>query len=199
MTEPFSIDRDYDRENASEGKSRYTAYVRQAIFDPWTDDQAVELAVFAWRQATTPVMSPGYVRRHPRISAARLERSEWDGSLLACVDLVMPQPKHLCYLRSDDERGHWRDWPREHSFFSDADIWLEPSGEELARSPYLLCTASLRFMVPSSRLPQPPERWRDRGPFDPAELTDTCRQAIGLLVREMSTIVGPVIDRIEAS
>src|SRR6266498_6098900 len=66
----FWVDRDYDRENASDGLSRYGAYLRDASFEPWTDhDQAVEWAVFAWRRATGPVMSPGYVRYHPRVVA----------------------------------------------------------------------------------------------------------------------------------
>ena len=50
MTSPthpaFWVDRDYDREHASDGNSRYGAYLRDATFEPWTDhDQAVEWAV----------------------------------------------------------------------------------------------------------------------------------------------------------
>jgi hypothetical protein len=74
--EPFWIDCEYDRDNASDGVSRYGAYIRQARFEPWTDnDHAVELAEFAWRQATGPVMAPGYVRRHGRILSAHIARS----------------------------------------------------------------------------------------------------------------------------
>ena len=92
----FWVDRDHDREHASDGISRYGAYLRDAAFEPWTDhDQAVEWAVFAWRRATGPVMSPGYVRYHPRVLAARLERSGWDGSLVAGVDLVSAWPEQL--------------------------------------------------------------------------------------------------------
>ena len=92
----FWVDRDYDREYASDGISRYGAYLRDATFEPWTDDdQAVEWAVFAWRRATGPVMSPGYVRYHPRVLAARLERSGWDGSLVAGVTLVSAWPEQL--------------------------------------------------------------------------------------------------------
>ena len=92
----FWVDRDHDREHASNGVSRYGAYLRDAVFEPWTDhDQTVEWAVFAWRRATGPVMSPGYVRYHPRVLAARLERSGWDGSLVAGVDLVSTWPEEL--------------------------------------------------------------------------------------------------------
>lgn len=188
-SDPFWIDDEYDRENASDGTSRYGAYVRQAVFEPWADeDQPVELAVFAWRQATTPVMSPGYVRRHPRILAAQLERSDWDGSLLAMVNLVTAQPGPLQYLRCDDERGMWQDWPHEWSFASDRDIWHEPASEDLARSPYLLCSASLRFAVPSARLPEPA-----------ADLVSACQASVAEIVRQLNAIIRPVLDRIEGS
>ena len=92
----FWVDRDYDRSHASDGISRYGAYLRDAAFEPWTDqDRAVEWAVFAWERATGPVMSPAYVRYHPRVLGARLERSGWDGSLVAGVTLVSAWPEQL--------------------------------------------------------------------------------------------------------
>ena len=57
---PFWVDRYYDCAHASDGISRYGSYLRDATFEPWTDnDHAVEWAAFAWRRATSPVMSPG--------------------------------------------------------------------------------------------------------------------------------------------
>jgi hypothetical protein len=85
----FWVDHDHDRGHASDGISRYGAYLRDATFEPWTDhDQAVEWAAFAWRRATGPVMSPSYVRYHPRVRGAQLERSGWDGNLAAAVTLI---------------------------------------------------------------------------------------------------------------
>jgi hypothetical protein len=188
----FWIDAEYDQEYASDGISRYGAYVRQAKFEPWTDDDRhVELAIFAWEQATTPVMSPGYVRRHPRIRRAGLERSDWDGSLLAMVDLVVPQPRGLRYLRSDDDRGHWRDWPRVQQF-DGGDVWYEPGGNELARDSYLLCTTSLRFTVPSVGLAKAPEH--ASAPL----LVAQCRDTVAVLVRQLNAIVGPVLRAVES-
>jgi hypothetical protein len=92
----FWVDRDYDRAHASDDVSRYGAYLRDAAFEPWTDnDQAVEWAAFAWRRATGPVMSPGYARYHPRVLAAQLERSSWDGSLAAAVALISSWPEDI--------------------------------------------------------------------------------------------------------
>jgi hypothetical protein len=102
-------------------------------------------------------------RWDPTIKLARLERSRWGGELLAIVDLVMPQPPALRHLRAGDERGHWRDWPTAPAF-SGEDVWYEPGGDEVARSPFLLCSARLRFAVPSAGLLRPrpdvaAERW----------------------------------------
>lgn len=186
---PFWIDREYDRENASDGVSRYGFYVRAASFESWTDDdRAVELAVFAWETATGPVMAPAYVRKHRRVLSARLARSDWDGSLLARVELVIPQPKPLRWMRSDEDRGMWRDWPVDTSPFGTRDRFYEPDNDELARDPYLLATASLRFTVPSGDLPEPHPDGAD---------VDTCQQAVAVVVRNLNEIVGPVIQRIE--
>ena len=69
------IDPDYDRSQASDGQSRYGAYVRDhaRLFDPWQDapdgvtSDPVEFAVAAFRVATGPIMWPGFVRWHPRV------------------------------------------------------------------------------------------------------------------------------------
>ena len=199
--QPFWTDAEYDADHADcAGGSRYAAYVRDGNFEPWTDrDRHIELAAFAWRRATTPVMSPGYVRRHPRIATVQIERSDWDGSLVAMVDLLVPRPESLRHLSADGGRP-WRDWPSEYSFGAGRTLWYEPSGEDLASGPYLLCTASLRFTVPSGDLPQPPDtdlpnvRVRDA----PA-LAEACKQSVEVLVRKLNAIVGPVIDCIEGS
>src|SRR6266540_539516 len=71
------IDIDWDRSRASDGVSRYGAYLRThtELFEPWQDEDAHggvtpdagEFAVAAFRVATGPIMSPGYVRWHPRV------------------------------------------------------------------------------------------------------------------------------------
>ena len=184
------VDRDYDREHASDGISRYGAYLRDAAFEPWTDhDQAVEWAVFAWRRATGPVMSPGYVRYHPRVLAARLERSGWDGSLVAGVDLVSSWPAQLkaaaaSGLRLGGRDAHWQDWPAEYRG-GDTVSYYEPSEADVAARPYLLATVSLRFTVPSAELPEPPAT--------SAALLSAGRQAVAVVVAELNRIVGPVL------
>lgn len=189
---PFWIDRDYDRENASDGVSRYAAYVRQGTFQPWTDHfRAVELAEYAWRQATRPVMSPGYVRYHPRVLTARLARSDWDGSLLATVNLIAGQPPGLRGLPAPHSKDAcWRSWPSEYSF-AGPEVYYEPGGEDLARGAYLLTTISLQFTVPQTGLAQPPAQ-----PCM-ALLVSLCRDTVAALVPTLNTIVSPVLARID--
>jgi hypothetical protein len=186
----FWVDRDYDRFHASNGISRYGAYLRDATFEPWTDnDQAVEWAVFAWRRATGPVMSPGYVRYHPQVLGARLERSGWDGSLVVGVNLVSSWPEHLKTplvraLRLGDRDVYWQDWPTEY-LGGDTISYYEPSEADVAARPYLLATISLQVTVPSAALPEPPAA--------STALLSAGQQAVAVVVAELNRIVGPVL------
>ena len=174
----FWVDRDYDRAHASDGISRYGAYLRDVTFEPWTDqDQAVEWAAFAWRCASGPVMSPGYVRYHPRVLGARLERSGWDGSLAAVVTLVSSWPEQLTRalvrgVRLGGRDVYWQDWPAEYRG-GDAVSYYEPSETDVAARPYLLATISLQFTLPSAVLPEPP--------------------ATAVVVAELNGVVGAVL------
>jgi hypothetical protein len=186
----FRVDRDYDREYASDGVSRYGAYLRDAAVEPWTDhDQAVEWAVFAWRRATGPVMSPGYVRYHPRVLGARLERSGWDGSLVTGVTLVSAWPEQLTRalvrtVRLGDKEAYWQDWPTEYRG-GGTTCYYAPSEADVAARPYLLTTISLQFTVPSAALPQPPAT--------SAAVLSAGQQAVAVVVAELNRIVGPVL------
>jgi len=77
------IDHDHDRNNASDGVSRYGAYLRDHahLFDPWQEAPGevtrdpVEFAIAAFQVATGPIMAPGFVRRHGRVCDYRAGRS----------------------------------------------------------------------------------------------------------------------------
>jgi hypothetical protein len=185
----FWVDRGYDRERASDGISRYGAYLRDAAFEPWTDhDQVVEWAVFAWRRATSPVMSPGYVCYHPRVLSAQLERRSWDGNLAAGVTLVSSWPEQLKSalvrsVRLGDKESYWQDWPTEHRC---GDIhYYEPSEAHVAARPYLLTTVSLQFTVPSTALPEPP--------VTSAARLSAGQRAVAVIVAELNGVVSPVL------
>ena len=187
----FWVDRDYDREHASDGISRYGAYLRDAAFEPWTDnDQATEWAAFAWQRATGPVMSPGYVRYHPRVLGARLERSGWDGSLVAGVTLVSAWPEQLTAalaraVRLGGKDACWQDWPAER-LGGDSVSYHEPGEADVAARPYLLPTLSLQFTVPATALPRPPA--------SSTSLLSAGQQAVAVVVAELNRVVGPVLS-----
>jgi hypothetical protein len=188
----FWVDRDYDREHASDGISRYGVYLRDAAFEPWTDhDQAVEWAVFAWERATGPVMSPGYVRYHPRVLGARLERSGWDGSLAAGVSLVSAWPEQLTRalgraVRLGDREAYWQDWPAEYR--GGAACYYEPSEADIAARPYLLTTVGVHFTVRAAGLPDPPAASAAR--------LEAGRQAVAVVLAELNRVVGPVLGAV---
>jgi hypothetical protein len=186
----FWVDRDYDREHASDGISRFGAYLRDATFEPWTDcDQQVEWAVFTWRRATGPVMSPGYVRYHARVLAARLERSGWDGGLVADVTLVSAWPEQLTgalvkAVRLGGREAYWQEWPTEY-LGGEIFCYHEPGEADVAARPYMLTTLSLQFTVPSAALPQPPATSRG--------LLNAGQRAVTVVVAELNRIVSPVL------
>ncbi|MFG1858934.1 hypothetical protein ACGFJT_44365 [Actinomadura geliboluensis] len=190
-TLPFFIERTYDVEMASDGESRYGVYARQiAVGDPGPWDMAGEdgrhaFASMAWRAATGPVMSPGYVRYHPLISGANVFRSHWDGSLAATVELRTPPPAGLARMH------RWRSWPTESN--GDEYVPVSPSEQDVARrsdlsAGYALTTVTLAFALHDLALPDPPPT-----PDSPA-LAHTAAVAVGSLVGALNDVVTPVID-----
>lgn len=70
-TKAFTVDDGHDADMASDGNSRFGAYIRQrrTMFceDGHPVDDRVRFALTAWRIAQPPIMSPGYVRSHLRV------------------------------------------------------------------------------------------------------------------------------------
>ncbi len=123
--------------------------------------------------------------------AARLERSGWDGSLLAAVTLVSSWPEEIkaattSSLRLGDRDAHWQDWPAEDLGWSGTVGYFEPSDADIAARPYLVATVNLRFTVPSAALPAPPAT--------SASWLSTGQRAVGVVVAELNRIVGPILS-----
>jgi hypothetical protein len=185
--EAFWIERGYDRERAGDGVSRYAEQVRSnvAVFDgSWGDIAPVTFACAAWRLATTP--SPPYVRWHRRILSVACDRNPWDGSLTAHVLLVAPLPAQLTASREWWRDRGWRDWPQTFGQY------LEPSHQDLTRSPFLRTTLLIDAPIPLGALPPAPA-----GPSD--TLADTARLAVAALVKELNELLNPIIRRLETA
>ncbi|TMQ96812.1 hypothetical protein ETD83_20875 [Actinomadura soli] len=194
-TAPFWVDEDYDRQYASDGVSRYGAYVRDRLdgsfaecWDGMWDEPSTRLAEFAaaaWRTATGPVMTPGYVRLHSRVLGAQVERSNWDGSLLAVVSLVAPWPAELTGASGQRFNRCWRDWPTE--LRGDGYDFVHPTEKDVAESAFLQASLTLTYPVSVAVLPAAPF-----GPGDDVERR--AREAVHALAAALNDTVRPIMD-----
>jgi hypothetical protein len=178
------VDRGYDRAAASDGVSRYGAYLagHAGLFDPWgkasdgiTRDP-VEFAIAAFKVATGPIMSPGYIRWHGRVRDYGATWSEHDGRLVLSVTLATPSPVRLPW--------DWRGWEQDFH-----DHWWEPDD----RRPAGLARLELRWPVPTDRLPIP-DRPRRPGVPNLADATG----AVAVLVEQVNAACGLVLADLEA-
>jgi hypothetical protein len=178
------IDRDHDRASASDEVSRYGAYLADhaELFDPWGEAgpdrvtlDPVEYAIAAFRVATGPIMSPGYVRWHGRVQDHNATRSEHDDGLVLTVTLAVPSPLRLSWS--------WRGWERD--FY---DRYLEPDD----RHPTGLARLELRWPVGTDQLvtPAPPKV------AGVPNLRDATR-AVEALVASVNATAGPVLADLE--
>ncbi|MFI6296752.1 hypothetical protein ACIBEJ_34540 [Nonomuraea sp. NPDC050790] len=195
----FLIDADYDRDRASDGRSRYGYYVRDRAEQfreawDWDESRPARFAATAWRVATGPIMAPGYVRHHPRLLSAGVEVNDWDGSLVGTASLVTSWPQPLAASR-EWRTGDtwWRDWPTEALWGSDGVRYLDPSGQEISRGQhFLMASAALAFPLPTQSLPP-------LGSEPTADLVSLAHSYVEVLVAEMNRIVTPVLDTLERS
>lgn len=112
----FEPDEDYDRTHASNGVSRYGAYLvhyqHRFLDDDHLTLDAERFAAAAWLIAQPPVMTPGHVRAHPRVQATDV-RWDDDQRVAVCVDLAVSAPAEAAGLAypwrgwSRDRRGRW--------------------------------------------------------------------------------------------
>ncbi|RCW45134.1 hypothetical protein DFQ14_10398 [Halopolyspora algeriensis] len=96
----------YDRDHASDGESRYGAYLRRTLAaDGKPTSNPLEFAAAAWRTARPPVMSPGYVTAHPDVSATEASW-DYDGRLSIRAEVITEVPREL----ARSLRGSWSGW-----------------------------------------------------------------------------------------
>jgi hypothetical protein len=190
----FWIDYTYDADNADSGTgSRYGNYLRmnrRQFDDMWTDERTVEFAAIAWRIATGPVMAPPFVHEHPLIMSASLERSGWDGSLIASVVFASARPQALARPRRHDGR-EWAQWDFPYpgrSFLADPPLTI--TEEQAASRPYLVTTSQAVFPVPTGSLPRVPDPIRALTSL----ATATVESLVELLNREMNPLL-EAVDR----
>lgn len=188
------VNDDYDRENASDGVSRYGAYLRQRpdeFRDGWSDEAkpigtAAEFAVHAWRVATAPVMVPGYVQVRPDLNGITLHLDDDDGSLYA--DIRVPLRHH--HIGGGPKRFPyaWQDWESDTDY-SGAEYrgLLEPRA---MRKPSVLASAVVR--VPGREWPHLVTPTAHEGPTLLAE----AKEAVFTLAQHINDDAGPIVARL---
>ncbi len=179
------VDEEWDRANASDRVSRYGAYLRghAELFDPSHDapnnvtEDPGEFAIAAFQVACGPIMSPGYVRWHPRV----LEHTVGYGEdpdpsrLVVKVALATSLPMWL-----GSPWWSWTTWMGRD--------WSEPEEARHAA----LARLELRWPLPVASLPRPRPAARPGQP----NLRDA-KASVRALVAEINRTAGPVLARLE--
>ncbi|GAA2755886.1 hypothetical protein [Actinopolymorpha rutila] len=172
------VDEAYDRDYASDGVSRYGAYLRSRahLFD---DDgaplDAVSFAGIAWQIACAPVMSPGFVHTADTIGRVRCRGSEESSEeLIAEMDARLGWPARLARPRLSG----WRDWERD-----DFGGLMEPAADRRA----LLFSVRVQLPVSTLGLPVPTSTAVDVG---------AAIEAVHLLCRRINDDVRPALDAV---
>jgi hypothetical protein len=177
-TDPFWVDDHHDHDQASDGVSRYGAYLRDRADRFASCDDAGDFAALAWEIATVPIMSPGYVRKGwPRIQGVSFGYHE-DG-LLARVEIVAPLPDELARLRG------YQSWDWETGNY-----W-EPGEETLSRMPALLTTVTSLHVIQC-------DRYAALAPAFPSTPdTAAAKATVRALVGALNELLRPIMDALE--
>lgn len=178
-TRAFVVDEDYDVNHASDRHSRYGSYLysRSHLFhedgEPITD--AGEFAAVAFTIACAPVMSPGYVREHPRVR--HVSRCWDDDHRLAFeVQVVAPLPAPIAEaIRS---KG-WADWQRQWG----SEWWFEPYDNN---RPGAYTVVTVRVPLAPDSLPMPAYT---AGAPD----LDAARTAVRAVCGQLNTHLTPIL------
>ncbi len=186
----FRIDDAYDREHGG----RYARLVASRVGDfaeAWGDIAPVTFACVAWRLATPPDLTPGYVRYHRRVISAACVRNSWDGGLTGVVELAAPWPASLHEQRVWQRDRGWRGWPEAFGQF------VSPSDHDLARLPHLRSSLRIDAPLPLDGLPPAPAGPPPvaGGPAD--EVAPAAARAVAAIVRALNDLLDPLVGRLD--
>jgi hypothetical protein len=176
VTSIVSIDDAYDRDYASDGISRFGAYVRQRahlFVDDWEPLSPVTFAATVWAIASGPLMSPGYVRTRSSVGGVHCRHADEPGLLLAEVDMCLPWSADL---RNRSELAGWSSWTS-----TLAPELTDPD----ERRPALLLRACVRVPVHEGLLPNPSR-------FAALDVT-VAKQAVAVICEQVNTRAAPVV------
>jgi hypothetical protein len=170
------IDETTDRELASDGVSRYSAYLRQAThrFLDWDDQPTSNPATFAaqaFEIACAPIMSPPYVVTHQRVLTCAPHRDD-DGRYALQFDVAVGMAQGIRLALP----VRWRAWQMTRD-----GVYYAPWDNDY---PAAYATITLRLPFPPlDRLPAP--AYNGGEPHTP-----TAQYAVRVLVEHVNAALG---------
>ncbi|APU20131.1 hypothetical protein UA75_10590 [Actinoalloteichus sp. GBA129-24] len=163
-----------------ESVARYAAYLRLTshLFRPWDEPTADpgEFAAAAWRVASSPVMSPGYVSWHPKVQQAVVVLDDDRRAAVRVELMVPPHPltQRLAQFRGWQRLGGW---------------WGEPESNAA-----LVATTTLTVRVPLENACLPTPQYQPDGTPE----IDVAVAAVAAVCAAMSSCLRPVLAALDA-
>ncbi|MFD5468235.1 hypothetical protein ACFWIQ_36315 [Kitasatospora sp. NPDC127059] len=174
------VDREYDRERASNGNSRYGTYITEynrKRFADWDDMSepltTAQFAVAAWEVATPPIMAPGFAQRRPDLLSVTARLTEDRHELFFDIAVPVYQGSMPGY--------RWRSWETQYGE-GDYRYHHEPDGDR----PALLTTTVVRIPAADWALPDPVAA-------DSPDLVATAIDYVEAIVRQLNEAAGAVV------
>lgn len=185
------VDEESDRTGASNGYSRYGAYLdsRPTEFhedeQPDTPLEAEDFAAAAWRVATPPVLI-GYVVQRPDINSITAAYTE-NGDLLFKVEV----PLWHGDLSSDRRpRYPWQDWTTQYDIAARDDTYRRAFEPDIKGGrPAVLTVTNILVSAAGWDLPAP-RHTRGRG------LAEEAQHVVREIARQVNRHAGPMVAQI---
>jgi hypothetical protein len=185
------VDEYGDRERASNGYSRYGAYIadRPAKFheyeDPDTPLTADEFAAAAWEVATPPILV-GYVNLRPDLEAVTTAFTE-NGDLLLKVSVPL---WHGDLPADRRPRYPWQDWTTEYDIASRDDKYRHAFEPEIKGDRPAVLTVS-HILIPTTGWDLPaPQHTKGRA------LVEEAKQVVNEIARRVNQDAGPMVAQL---
>lgn len=150
------VDREGDRDRASDGYSRYGAYVsarKHQFVDTYEGPEAplepIRFALEAWRIATPPVMGPGLVDWRPDLHKVTIGYDEDGADMMVTVELPLRHNQLAAEIPYS-----YKDWELQRHWGADDYQYLLEPGTRRDR-PTVITTVTIRHILTSVTLVTP--------------------------------------------
>ncbi|MGW7268283.1 hypothetical protein [Streptomyces sp. NPDC054842] len=186
-----SVDETADRERASNGHSRYGAYIadRPAKFheydSPGTCLTADEFAAAAWEVATPPILI-GYVNLRPDIQSVTTHYTD-NSELLIKVSVPL---WHTGLAADRRPRYPWQDWTTEYDYGTRDDRYRAAYQPDIKGDrPAVLTESHILIATTGWDLPAPQHT-------EGRALVEEAKHVVHEIVRRVNTEAGPMVAQL---